>query len=568
MAEQIRATKTAPPAAMAHLARDKRQRGGLATRAVIAHGSGLMPLPAGHPVLLPAEKADQPAQDLSGIRVHHQHAAEPDAADALAVLPGKDTPAGLYRNGTPAAPYPKETPAASHPKEVPAAAHPKDVPTGPPGQQLTAATQADSGRRAARELTRAAQLRQGGVPLDAGPGTGPGRPAGKEAGHKPDLMPAGGPGLPLPSTLRDRLEPLVGRPAVNAARVHTDALAEEHAAGHRALAVAHGNNIFFARGHYRPGTPAGDRLMAHEVAHVDQAQRDLLRRPADFLASGSSSALLELAADQVASNLDQDTDQGRGSAVSSRRGGNRTFPQRRGPTPGPAVPAAGTAAGQPAEAVAAEPEKPVGEGGEPAEKEAHAPRTPEEDPGFKQTVGKIGRTRKAQAAHAPPTDKQKQMGDAALLPEKQQHQINDRDAHFKEIGKTAEKSKNETAEESKKKRFTPEEFRTKLNESINKIPVPETEDAAKKFKAELEGAKQSIRGQVEEQKQNVVGPLANKVGVAQPPDSKLPVTKPGELVEEKAGGEPTPISRTAAAPKPRLDNEISLRKKSAVGSTS
>ena len=203
----------------------------------------------------------------------------------------------------------------------------------------------------------------------------------------------------------------------------------------------------------------------------------------------------------------------------------------------------------------------MGEGGEPAEEEAHAPRTPEEDPGFKQTVGKIGRTRKAQAAHAPPTDKQKQMGDAALLPEKQQHQINDRDAHFKEIGKTAEKSKNETAEESKKKRFTPEEFRTKLNESIKKIPVPETEDAAKKFT--LEGAKQSIRGQVEEQTQNVVGPLANKVGVAQPPDSKLPVTKPGELVEEKAGGEPTPISRTAAAPKPRLDNEISLGKESA-----
>jgi len=370
-------------------------------------------------------------------------------------------------------------------------------------------------------------------------------------------MPAGGPGLVLPSPLRDRLEPLVGRPAVNAARVHTDALAEQYAAGRRALAVAHGNNIFFARGHYRPGTPAGDRLIAHEVTHVDQAQRDLLRRPADYLASGSSSAPLELAADQVASNLDQDTDQGGGSAVSSPgkqphvpAGGARA-------TPGKAVPAAGTAAGQPAKGVAAEPEKPVGEGGEPVEEEAHAPRTPEEDPDFKQTIGKVGRTRKAQAAHAAPTDKQKETGDAASLPEEQQHKINDRDAHFDEIG--------ETAEESKKKRFTPEEFRAKLAESIDKIPLPETEDAAKEFKRDqpLEGAKQSIRGQVEEQKQNVVGPLANKVGVEQPPDSRRPVTKPGELVEEKAGGEPAPISRTATAPKPRLDNEISLGKESA-----
>ena len=557
MAEQIRATKTAPPAATAHLAQGKRQRGGLATRAVIAHGSGLMPLPAAHPVLLPAEKADQPAQDLSGIRVHHEQAAEPDAADALAVLRGKDMPAGLYPKGAPAAPHPKETPAESRPKEVPAATHPKDVPAAPPGQQLTAATQTDSGRRAARELTRAAQLRQGGVPLDAGPGTGPDRPAGKEAGHKPDLMPTGGPGLALPSPLRGRLESLVGRPAVNAARVHTDAVAEQYAAGHRALAVAHGNNIFFARGHYRPGTPAGDRLIAHEVAHVDQAQRDLLRRPADYLASSSRSVPLEQAADQVASLLDQDTDQGGGSAISSPAKQPHVPVGGAGATPGPAVPAAGTTASQPAKAAAAEPEKPVGEGGEPVEQEAHAPRTPEEDPDFKQTVGKVGRTRKAQAAHAPPTDKQKETGDAASLPEERQHKINDRDAHFDEIG--------ETAEESKKKRFTPDEFRAKLNESINKIQLPDTEDKAKEFKDErpLEGAKQSIRGQVEEQKQNVVGPLANKVGVEQPPDSQRPVTKPRQLVEEKAGREPTPISRTAAAPKPRLDNEISLAKESA-----
>ena len=127
--------------------------------------------------------------------------------------------------------------------------------------------------------------------------------------------------------------------------MHTDALAEEHAVGHRALAVAHGNNIFFAQGHYRPGTPAGDRLIAHEVAHVDQAQRDLLRRPADYLASGSSSAPLELAANQVASNLDQDTDQGGGSAVSSPGNQPNVPAGGAGATPGPAVPAAGTAAG-------------------------------------------------------------------------------------------------------------------------------------------------------------------------------------------------------------------------------
>ncbi|HEV8637604.1 MAG TPA: DUF4157 domain-containing protein, partial [Chloroflexota bacterium] len=214
----------------------------------------------------------------------------------------------------------------------------------------------------------------------------------------------------------------------------------------------------------------------------------------------------------------------------------------------PAVP------GAPAPAVT---EAPAAEGGEPVEEEAHAPRTPEEDPDFQKTVAKVGRTRKAQAAHAPPSDKRKETGDASLLPEERQREVNDRDAHFDEIG--------ETAEQSKKKHFTPEDFKAKLAESINKIPLPRSEDEAKKFKRDkpLEAAKQSIRGQVVEQNQSIVGPLANEVGVARPPDSQRPVTKPGELVEEQPGRRPAPISRTDAAPKPRLDSEISFEKESA-----
>jgi Domain of unknown function (DUF4157) len=223
-------------------------------------------------------------------------------------------------------------------------------------------------------------------------------------------------------------------------------------------------------------------------------------------------------------------------------------------TPTPAGAAAVPGAPAPTPAVTGEP---AAEGGEPVEEEAHAPRTPEEDPDFQETVAKVGRTRTAQAAHARPSVKRKQTGDASFLPEDQQHEVNDRDAHFDEIG--------ETAEESKKKHFTPEDFKAKLAESIDKIPLPRSEDEAKKFKRDkpLEAAKQSIRGQVQEQNQTIVGPLANEVGVERPPDSQLPVTKPGELVEEKAGKKPAPISGTAAAPKPRLDSEISFEKESA-----
>jgi Domain of unknown function (DUF4157) len=40
-----------------------------------------------------------------------------------------------------------------------------------------------------------------------------------------------------------------------------------------AIALAQGNELHFAPGHYRPGTPAGDALIGHELTHVVQQRR-------------------------------------------------------------------------------------------------------------------------------------------------------------------------------------------------------------------------------------------------------------------------------------------------------
>ena len=52
-------------------------------------------------------------------------------------------------------------------------------------------------------------------------------------------------------------------------RLHTD----EGAAALGANALTRGNDIAFARDRYRPGTPAGRRLLAHELVHVAQQKR-------------------------------------------------------------------------------------------------------------------------------------------------------------------------------------------------------------------------------------------------------------------------------------------------------
>lgn len=57
---------------------------------------------------------------------------------------------------------------------------------------------------------------------------------------------------------------------LSAVRIHDDEAASSLAETLKARAFTLGADIAFARGHYAPGTPAGDRLLAHEVAHAVQ----------------------------------------------------------------------------------------------------------------------------------------------------------------------------------------------------------------------------------------------------------------------------------------------------------
>ena len=53
-------------------------------------------------------------------------------------------------------------------------------------------------------------------------------------------------------------------------RIHTDGTAQARASEVNAHAFAVGNHIFFSSGAFQPGTPDGDRLIAHELTHVVQ----------------------------------------------------------------------------------------------------------------------------------------------------------------------------------------------------------------------------------------------------------------------------------------------------------
>ncbi len=78
------------------------------------------------------------------------------------------------------------------------------------------------------------------------------------------------PGKPLDERTRAYFEPRL-EASLASVRVHDDAAAAESARAVGAAAYAVGGDIVFSAGSHRPGTPSGDALIAHELAHVVQS---------------------------------------------------------------------------------------------------------------------------------------------------------------------------------------------------------------------------------------------------------------------------------------------------------
>jgi hypothetical protein len=76
-------------------------------------------------------------------------------------------------------------------------------------------------------------------------------------------------GEPLDANTRSFFEPRFGHD-FSQVRVHTDARASDSARAVDALAYTLGRDIVFAHGHFTPRTVSGQRLLAHELAHMIQ----------------------------------------------------------------------------------------------------------------------------------------------------------------------------------------------------------------------------------------------------------------------------------------------------------
>ena len=112
------------------------------------------------------------------------------------------------------------------------------------------------------------------------------------------LSPQLGSGRPLEGSARARMESAFGQ-SLSHVRVHDDGRAAALSRDMNARAFTLGPHVAFADGGYRPGTPVGDALLAHELAHVVQ-QGGGRATPADTAREAHPDQAIEADADRAA----------------------------------------------------------------------------------------------------------------------------------------------------------------------------------------------------------------------------------------------------------------------------
>jgi len=110
-----------------------------------------------------------------------------------------------------------------------------------------------------------------------------------------------GEGRPLENGVRCRMERAFGR-SFSGVRLHTDGTARRLSSEQNARAFTVGRHVAFGAGEYRPGTPVGEALIAHELAHTVQQSGRLVAAQAQSV-SGASYDALEDDADQSAGGV-------------------------------------------------------------------------------------------------------------------------------------------------------------------------------------------------------------------------------------------------------------------------
>lgn len=209
--------------------------------------------------------------------------AAPSAAPA-----GRKTPPQVVRA---ASASPETAPGGKPVDAAKSEGKPPPVRSGHPRPATTEGTQGGAATQGCAKTPQVARAASPGAPAEAGK---------DQAGRlsvPADFAERLGAGEALDAQTRAFFEQRL-EADLSGVRVHTDAAANKAALDIGAKAFTYGSHIAFASGQYQPGSAEGKRLLAHELAHVQQQTRGvarmLMRQPAGSAPAGGSSNDIEL----------------------------------------------------------------------------------------------------------------------------------------------------------------------------------------------------------------------------------------------------------------------------------
>ncbi|WP_051275125.1 DUF4157 domain-containing protein [Cellulomonas sp. URHD0024] len=152
-----------------------------------------------------------------------------------------------------------------------------------------------------------------------------------------------GAGSPLPDSVAGQFGEAMGAD-LSAVRIHDDPEADRISRSMQATAFTHGNDVYFTQGAYSPATAGGQRLLAHELAHVTQQQSGVQRSasvsgPVIGLAADPAEADADAIADSALERLRQHASglSARPAVAEARVGGLEPLRRQAAPAGGSAV---------------------------------------------------------------------------------------------------------------------------------------------------------------------------------------------------------------------------------------
>lgn len=127
-------------------------------------------------------------------------------------------------------------------------------------------------------------------------------------------------GVTLPLDVRRRMEPRLGAD-LSAVKVHADAESAQAARDLGARAFTVGQDVHFNQGEFAPGSKEGDKLLAHELTHVVQAQKSGIQRKAEG-AAADADAQSAVEVSQPGEPAEQEADSAAEQVAEALHGGN------------------------------------------------------------------------------------------------------------------------------------------------------------------------------------------------------------------------------------------------------